>query len=80
MSDRKATPSARALAAERILDRGYGRPPQTNTIVAAPTRRARELTDDELAAIILGATGAEEQPLLVGPELQPVEEPSGEPV
>jgi hypothetical protein len=61
-----ASRSARAVAAEKLLDRGYGKPPQVNTVVAGTPRRAADLTDDELAAIVLGVTGAEEQPLLVG--------------
>jgi hypothetical protein len=49
MNNPKATASARAFAAERILDRGYGKPPQTNTVVATALRAAAEMTDDELA-------------------------------
>ena len=43
---------ARALAAEKLLDRGYGKPPQLNTADAGLFRRARDMSDDELAAII----------------------------
>src|SRR5262245_31859075 len=55
MNDPKASATARAMAADRILDRAYGKPPQLNTTDAAQFRRACDLTDDELAAIIAGA-------------------------
>lgn len=55
MNDAKATPTARAMAADRILDRAYGRPPQFTTGNAEQFRRACDLSDDELAAIIAGA-------------------------
>jgi hypothetical protein len=54
MTDRRASASARALAADRLLDRGFGRPPQTNTVIAATRRRASDLSDDELASIVAG--------------------------
>ena len=78
MNDPKATATARAMAAEKLLDRGFGKAPQTNTIVAAPTRCARDLTDDELAAIIIGDALVSPQ-ALPSPELVPAEEPSSEP-
>ena len=78
MNDPKATATARAMGAEKLLDRGFGKAPQTNTIVAAPTRCARDLTDDELAAIILGDALVSPQ-ALPSPELVPAEEPSSEP-
>jgi hypothetical protein len=50
MRDKKAPPAARALASNSILDRAYGRPPQTvNANVAS--RPAREMSDVELLAI-----------------------------
>jgi hypothetical protein len=58
MNDRKATASARAIAADRILDRAYGKPPQLNTTEAEQFRRACDLTDDELARIIAGGDAA----------------------
>jgi len=58
MNDPKATATARAMAADRILDRAYGKPPQLNTADAQQFRRACDLTDDELAAIIAGGDAA----------------------
>jgi len=55
MDDPKATATARAMAAERILDRGLGKPLQVSSIAMASTKRAEDLSDDELAAIIVGA-------------------------
>jgi Family of unknown function (DUF5681) len=50
MRNKKAPPAARAVAANSILDRGYGRPAQT---LEASIRRGsiREMTDEELMAI-----------------------------
>src|SRR5262245_16024710 len=58
MNDPKATATARAMAADRILDRAYGKPPQFHTNDAGQFRRACDLTDDELAAIIIGGPPA----------------------
>jgi hypothetical protein len=58
MNDPKATATARAMAADRILDRAYGKPPQLNTTDAVQFRRACDLSDDELAAIIAGVKPA----------------------
>ena len=58
MNDEKASASARAMAADRILDRAYGRPPQLNTSDAGQFRRACDLSDHELAEIIAGARPA----------------------
>src|SRR5262249_18401419 len=58
MNDPKATATARAMAADRILDRAYGKPPQLNTADAQQFRRACDLSDDELAAIIAGGDAA----------------------
>jgi hypothetical protein len=63
MNAEKATCSARAMAADRILDRAYGRPPQLNTTDAGQFRRAADLTDDELAAIIFGGQPAPSAPV-----------------
>ena len=50
MQDKKAPAAARALASNSILDRAYGKPPQTlNANVAS--RPVRELSDAELMAI-----------------------------
>jgi uncharacterized protein (UPF0147 family) len=62
MNDEKVPASTRALAADRILDRGYGKPPQLNTADAGQFRRARDLSDDELAAIIDRAQSATVEP------------------
>ena len=53
MRDPKAPPGARAVAADRILDRAWGKAPQLVGVVT-DQRRAVELTDDELAAIAAG--------------------------
>src|SRR5262245_47903001 len=58
MNDPKATASARALAAEKLLDRGYGRPPLLNAVSVSDNRQPRDFTDEELLRIIAG------QPLL----------------
>ena len=65
MNDEKVPASTRALAADRILDRAYGKPPQLNTTDAEQFRRAADLTDDELARIASGgqATDPAEQVL-----------------
>src|SRR5262245_42358995 len=54
MDDPKATPTARAMAAERILDRGLGKPVQVSSVALNATKRAEDMTDDELAAIAAG--------------------------
>ena len=56
MDDPKATATARAMAAERILDRGLGKPLQVSSIAMNPTKRAADMTDDELAAIAAGVS------------------------
>jgi hypothetical protein len=43
--------SAVVAAANTILDRAYGKPPQFNTSDATSFRKAVDMTDDELAAI-----------------------------
>jgi Family of unknown function (DUF5681) len=58
MNDEKAPASARAAAAEKLLDRGFGKPLQLSLTDAGPIRRASDLTDDELAAIIASAQPA----------------------
>jgi hypothetical protein len=59
MRDKKAPPAARATAANALLDRAYGRPPQTvNAKVSS--RPPREMSDAELLAI--AASEAEEAP------------------
>jgi hypothetical protein len=57
MDDPKATASARAMAAERLLDRAYGKPAQFSTGHAQEFRKAVDMTDDELAAIVAAGRG-----------------------
>ena len=45
MNDPKATASVRAVAAEKLLDRAYGKPPQLNTPLADEFRRTADITD-----------------------------------
>jgi hypothetical protein len=56
MNNPKATASARAMAADRILDRAYGKPPQLTTTDAGQFRRACDMSDDELARVAAGGT------------------------
>ena len=52
MRNDKATDNARVRAAEVLLDRGYGRPLQPTALATMEiTKRADEMTDDELATI-----------------------------
>jgi hypothetical protein len=53
MTDPKASASARAMAADRILDRAYGRPASFSTSDVSEFRKATELSDDELVRIAL---------------------------
>ena len=57
MNDAKATASARVMAAERILDRAYGKPAQFQTNQAGEFKKAIDMTDDELAAIVAAGRG-----------------------
>ena len=52
---KEGTPSARVSAAIALLDRAYGKPPQFNTGDATNFRKAVDMSDDELAAIIARA-------------------------
>jgi hypothetical protein len=84
MKSEKASFAVRAYAAEKILDRAYGKPAQTNTLVVGQIRRkASDLSDDELLAIIDRGKQAkliEAQTVEVEPsvEPQPVAEDVGE--
>ena len=50
MRDKKAPPAARAMASNSILDRAYGKPPQTlNANVAS--RPIHDMTDADLLTI-----------------------------
>jgi hypothetical protein len=50
MRDKKAPPAARAMASNSILDRGFGKPPQTLHANIA-NRPINDMTDAELLAI-----------------------------
>jgi hypothetical protein len=52
MDDPKASASVRVIAADHILDRAYGKPAQFSTGQAGEFRKAVDMTDDELAAIV----------------------------
>ena len=52
---KKGTPGARVSAAIALLDRAYGKPPQFNTSDATSFRKAVDMSDDELAAIVARA-------------------------
>jgi len=60
MNDPKASASARAIAADRILDRAYGRPPQAVglSVGGVGTRPIADYSDAELSAIIAAAQPA----------------------
>ena len=73
MNDPKATASVRAMAAEKLLDRGYGKPPQLNTPIAREFRSATDMTDAELEDIIAGALAA--RPQDDAPKREPEPEP-----
>jgi len=48
--------TARAIAADRLLDRAFGKAPQAvGVMLGASTRKASDYSDDQLAAIIGGA-------------------------
>jgi hypothetical protein len=49
--DVKASASVRVMAAERILDRAYGKAPSFSTTNVGDFKRAVELSDDELIRI-----------------------------
>jgi hypothetical protein len=52
MQNGKSPAAARVRACEVLLDRGYGKPMQTTQIAQMSiTRRAEDMTDDELATI-----------------------------
>ena len=52
MRDRKATASARVSAAIGLLERGYGKCPQTIDLRRLDPGQMKEIADDELIAII----------------------------
>lgn len=57
MDGKKVPAAAKVSAACALLDRGYGKPTQTMEHAGAiGVRHARDLTDDELAAIAAGSS------------------------
>ena len=60
MNDPKATATARAMAADRILDRAYGRAPQAIglSVGGVGARPIADYSDEELSAIIATAQAA----------------------
>ena len=56
MLNEKAPPNARVAAANTLLDRAYGKAPTFSTSDTQAFKRAIDMTDDELAAIVAGAT------------------------
>ena len=55
MLNEKAPPNARVAAANTLLDRAYGRAPTFSTSDTQAFKRAIDMTDDELAAIVAKA-------------------------
>jgi hypothetical protein len=53
----KSPAAARVAAANAILDRAYGKPPQFFTGDADQFRTATEMSDEELLAIVAGGNG-----------------------
>jgi hypothetical protein len=51
MTNPKSAPAARVSAANALLDRGHGKPPQFHTSDATNFRKAVDMSDDDLAAI-----------------------------
>ena len=52
MLNEKAPPNARVAAANSLLDRAYGKAPTFSTTDPDTFKRAIDMTDDELAAIV----------------------------
>ena len=55
MLNEKAPPNARVAAANTLLDRAYGKAPTFSTSDTQAFKRAIDMTDDELAAIVAKA-------------------------
>ena len=55
MLNGKAPPNARVAAANTLLDRAHGKPAQFSTGDTGSFKRAVDMTDDELAAIVARA-------------------------
>ena len=61
MRSELAPPGVRVRAAEALLDRAWGRP--TQATIAVPPRSVRDMTDEELLAIIQGHSTVELLPV-----------------
>ena len=61
MRSELAPPGVRVRAAEALLDRAWGRP--TQATIAVPPRSVRDMTDEELLAIIQGHSTVELLPM-----------------
>jgi hypothetical protein len=55
MLNKKAPPNARVAAANTLLDRAYGKAPTFSTTDPTTFKRAVDMSDDELAAIVAKA-------------------------
>src|SRR6476660_6094104 len=55
MLNEKSPPNARVAAANTLLDRAYGKAPTFSTSDTQVFKRAIDMTDDELAAIVAAA-------------------------
>ena len=55
MLNEKAPPNARVAASNALLDRAYGKAPTFSTSDTQAFKRAIDMTDDELAAIVARA-------------------------
>ena len=55
MLNEKAPPNSRVAAANTLLDRAYGKAPTFSTSDTQVFKRAIDMSDDELAAIVAGA-------------------------
>ena len=75
MRDPKATSTARAIAADRILDRAYGKPPQSVGAIVGSTRPLADYSDQELSSIIAGALAPPQDDVL---ELEAIEQDAGD--
>jgi hypothetical protein len=81
MKSEKASFAVRAYCAEKVIDRGYGKPLQQNNVMIGTAQRSiRELSDAELMQIIEGGRAAptlsppviEQQPAIdVEPSVEP---------
>lgn len=54
MRDRRVLPATRVACAEKLLDRGLGKPLQTAAVAVGTLRDVHNLTDQELLAIATG--------------------------